>query len=329
MLVNLAGSLLTAVARNFPMLFAARCLVGLGATAAITAAYSLLADLFPESQRGRATLFLAVGQYGGMSAAFALGGELLALSGTGPDAWRWTMAYLSVPLLPICLLVLAMREPPRMEAAVCNPTLRQIGAELWRYRGILTLLLAGVVLAEVALGAGLTWAAPALARSFELPPDRIGTIMAAGLLVSGIVGPVVGGTLADICQRSGGPRRTLSVLSVFAVLIVPMALFAFVSDAALASALLIGFLAVGSAMGVMGTVLFTIAIPNELRGLCVATLFALCLFISVGLAPILVSMLAELLGGPVMIGKALAVVGAAASLTASALFAGARRKIHV
>jgi MFS family permease len=328
-LLNLIGSVLTACASSFALLFAARCLVGLTATATVTAAYSLLADLCSETQRGRATMLLAVGQYGAMSAAFALGGMLLAVIGTGPNAWRWAMLYLITPLIPVVLSILAMREPLRAESVLTQPSMRDIGAVLWRYRAVVGPLLMGVVLAEVPLGAALTWGAPALARGFDLPPDRVGAIMAVGLLVSGVVGPVVGGTLADIGQRFGGPGRTLSVLSGLALLVIPASLFGYVSDATLASILLIVFLAIGSAMGVMGTTLFTIAIPNELRGLCIAALFSLCLFFSVGLAPVMVSLLSDAMGGPTMVGKALAIVGAIASILASATFAFGKRYVHV
>jgi MFS family permease len=322
--LNVLGSLLTAWASSFVLLFAARCLIGLTALAVNPVALSLIADLYGPAQRGRATMVMAVGQFAGMSAAFALGGELLAMSRSGPDGWRWAMFWLTGPILPAVVLTLPMREPPRTGLVSENPSAREAWPHLWRHRAVITPVLAGIVMAEIAIGAVLVWAAPALARSFALPPNRIGTIMATGLMVSGILGPMAGGTLADLCQRAGGPRRTMSVLSGLAILSIPAGLFAVMPGVASASALLVVFMMIVGAIAVMGTVLFTIVVPNELRGLCMAMLAAACVLV-VGLAPMVVSLLSGAIGGPTMIGKALALVGVTTSGLAAVTFALGRR----
>jgi MFS family permease len=319
--LSTAGSVLTALASNFALLFAARCLVGLAATAISTTAFSLLADLYAPAQRGRASMVVVVGQYGGMSAAFALGGALLAISGAGPDAWRWTMLWLIGPLVPVIFSMLAMREPARTGLVIEKPSAREICVELWRYRAVIAPLLIGLVMAEVAVLAVLTWAAPTLSRSFVLSPDRIGAIMAMGLMLSGILGPTVGGILADLCQRTGGPRRTMSILSGLALLNVPAGLFAVMPEGASASVLLVVFMTIGSAMLVTGIALFTIVIPNELRGLCMAALTGAGVLLGLGLAPVAVSLLSGALGGPAKIGNALALVCVAAGLLGTASFA--------
>ena len=323
--LDLIGGLLTALASDFALLFAARCLVGLTATATGTTAFSLLADLYLPAQRGRASTVVVIGQFGGMSAAFALGGALLTLSDTGPEGWRWALRWLTVPLAPVIFILLAMREPKRADIAVKNPSVREALVELWRYRAVVSPLVAGVVLIEMVLGAALTWAAPAFSRSFALPSDRVGAIMATGLMVSGILGPIAGGTLADVGQRTGGPRRTMGVLCGLSLLAVPAGLFAFASQIAAASVLLVLFMTIVSAVAVMGTVLFTIVIPNEVRGLCMAILFAACLLFGLGMAPVSVSLLSGFMGGPAMIGKALALAGMVASIFAAIFFALGRR----
>lgn len=45
------------------------------------------------------------------------------------------------------------------------------------------------------------------------------------MLVGGVLGPVVGGLIADFCERSGGPRRSLVVLAVLALLCIPTAFY--------------------------------------------------------------------------------------------------------
>lgn len=210
-LLEVGGSLLTAIASGFAMLFLARCLVGLSVSVISTTAFSLLADLYAPDQRGRASMAVVIGQYIGMSAAFALGGALLEWVKSGPDDWRWATLWLTGPLILVAGVILAMREPQRVSVTIENPTVRESFAELWRYRALIGPLLAGLVLAEMAVLAVLTWAAPAFSRGYALPPERVGTIMAVVVLTSGLLGPTIGGVLADTCQRADGPRRTALV----------------------------------------------------------------------------------------------------------------------
>jgi MFS family permease len=151
--------------------------------------------------------------------------------------------------------------------------------------------------------------------------------MGIGTIVSGVLGPVMGGILADFCQRVGGRRRTMSALSWLAVLSVPAALFAIAPGVASASVLLVVFMTIIGAILVGGSALFTIVVPNELRGLCGALQAGLSILFAMGLAPLAVSMLSAEMGGPHMIGRALAVVGITMSILAAAMFAFGTRDL--
>jgi predicted MFS family arabinose efflux permease len=209
--LSLLGNLLTAFASDFTLLVLARGLAGVTGLGIIPVVFSLLADLYPPEQRGRVTTVVFIGQVGGNSAAFALGGLLLAMAGTQPDdGWRWAMLWLNAPLVPIAFLVLALREPPRKGVAIANPSVRQVWHELRHYRVLVGVLAIGIVLVEMAVGAMFIWGAPMLSRNFGLPPDSVGGIMAMGMLVSGVLGPIVGGTLADYYrpERACAAQRT-------------------------------------------------------------------------------------------------------------------------
>jgi MFS family permease len=179
----------------------------------------------------------------------------------------------------------------------------------------------------VADGAAVIWAAPTLSRSFSLAPGRVGAIMATVLLVSGVLGPILGGVLADICQRTGGPPRTMLVLSGLAILSVPAGFFAIAPSVAAASGLLVVFVTVGYAISVTATTLTTVVIPNELRAFCMAVLIAIGVLCGVGLAPVAVSVVSGAVGGPPMIGRALTIVSVATSLLGAATFAFGRRNL--
>lgn len=314
------GSLLTALAPGMVVLFIARCLIGLSATAISTTAFSLVADLYAPAQRGRATMAMAVAQYGGMAAAFALGGELLALLGPTVNEWRWAMLYLTAPLVVVTCMAFAISEPPRTEVAVKNPSLATVWPELWRLRGAFLPVLSGIVMAEIAGIAVLVWAPPTLTRVFSLSAERTGNVMATVLLVSGLVGPFAGGVLADVCQRRSGPHRTLAVITGLALLSAPAGLFALAPGVELASLLLVTFMTLVGAIATAGTALFSIVIPNELRGLCMSILVAVCAVFGAGLAPLMVSVLSGAIGGTTTIGRALALIATLSSALGALLF---------
>jgi MFS family permease len=324
--LQIIGSAMTAIAHTVVALFFARCLIGFTATAIATTVFSLLADLFEEGHRGRASMIVVVGQFAGMASAFALGGVLL--KNVGLTHWRLAMGWMTVPLGLVGLMMLAMREPMRTGVALRHPTVRQTGKELWQYRAVITPTLIGIVMAQIAVAAIFTWTAPTLARSFGQPADRIGAILATALMVSGVLGPIGGGLLADYSQRTGGPRRTLTVLSGLGFLSAPIALFAVSGAVTVASILLVVFVTLITAICVIGTVFFTIVVPNELRGISMAVLASASALLGDGLAPLLVSGLSGHLEGASSMGRSLAAVCLTSSLIAGAMFAFGRRFIH-
>jgi len=321
----LSGSLLTAWASDFVLLFLSRCLVGLAVPAVAFAAISMIADLYTPAQRGRALMVVAIGQVGAMSGAFALGGVLLASMHHGSNGWRWALLWLTMPLVGIMILAFFLREPQRTGVAVQKPSPRAAVTELWRYRAVLAPLVAGTAMVSVVDTATLIWAAPTLSRNFLLSADRVGSIMAIALLVNGIAGPVAGGLLADFCQRTGGPRRTVWVLSGLVLLSAPAGSFGMMRSLTATTVGLVVFLAVGNAINVMIAPLVTVIIPNELRGLSMATLSAVSGPLCLGLAPPAVSLLSQVTGGPATIGQALALVCIAFSLVGAATLAWGSR----
>lgn len=318
--IDLAASVATALAPSFAMLFVARCMVGLAGTVISAAVFSLLADLYATAQRGRASMVVVIGQSTGISVAFALGGTLLAMAPPGPNGWQWAILWLSAPLAPISLLILALREPRRTESVIRNPSLRDTASELWRYRTFMGVFLLGFALTKIANVAALTWAMPMLSRHFALSTERIGAIMAGIVLVSSILGSVLGGVLADTCQKRGGPHRTMLMLGCLALLSVPTGLFAAVPGIGSAAILLVLLMTFVVAIIVAGAALFSIVIPNELRGFCMTLLATVEVFFGIGLAPVMVSGLSSALGGPTMLGEALTLVCVAASLLAAMTF---------
>jgi MFS family permease len=318
------GTLLSACAPSFRVLFIGRSIVGLAAFAMAPAALSLIADLYASAQRGRANMVITVGQFAGGGAVFALGGMLVTMGGSAPTAWRSAMLWLSVPLVAVALALFAMREPPRSDRVSAHPSLRDSFRSLWQHRAKITPPLLGIVMAEIMLQSVMIWTAPALVRRFALTPDRVGAVMGLAVPLGGILGTIAGGLVADWCQRTGGPRRTLGVLCVLAMLCAPAGLFASVSQLVWAGVLFTLLLALLNMTLVIGLTLFAIIVPNELRGLSAAILTGLGVLLAVGLAPLLVSRVAEGTNGPGGLGSALLLLCLGAGFAAAVAFACGR-----
>ncbi|QGN53959.1 MFS transporter [Novosphingobium sp. Gsoil 351] len=210
------GTLLTAIAENLPLLFAARMLAGVGSNIATTIAISLAADLCLPERRGRSLLLLTIGKYAGTGLAFALGGALLSQFTTAGglfDLSAWRSVHLLLGLLSLAgtATLLFLREPPRQEIAIGpSAPLRDTFAELWSYRRFLAPLFLGQLGVFMADASAAIWAAPVLQRSYGLGPGDFAGWMGLVIFGAGILGALIGGFAADLGQRrtrQGGARR--------------------------------------------------------------------------------------------------------------------------
>lgn len=325
--LNLFASLATAAAVSLATLMVTRGVVGLTAAAIPVVALSLIADLFESQQRGRAKILVSVGEICGASAAFALGGWLLLELESHAQPWRASMAWASVPLVVVAVTMWLLREPRR--TGVERSSSAQLGAweQLWEHRARVVPLVIGKVTIVTAYIAVMTWTLPALMRKLDLSSADASARIAAALLVSGLAGPLIGGFLADHCQRTGGPRRTMAALALLGLLAAGASLFAAMPEVTSAVALLVIFMTVLSAIGTMEMTVSTIIIPNELRGLCLSVIIAAGLVFG-GLSPLAVSVLSAITGDDAEIGSALSIICATASLSCALTFGVARRWLN-
>jgi MFS family permease len=317
-LINILGTLATAFSTHLWMLVGARALVGFSTAAVSITVPSILADLFPPSRRGRGSMIYGVSQVVGMSAAFAAGGVLANIYAPS-NMVRLGMLTMCVPLFLVFLLSVMLREQPRNEVAVDRPSLAASAAELWAYRGVFLPLLCGIAAIGVADGATLVWGVPTLSRSFNISIAYANSAMSIALFVGGLFGPVIGGFIADHSLK-GGPVRALMVLALLAAFSGALGMFAVAPGALFASICLTAFLLTGAMIVAISLTLITVLFPNELRGFCTSVLSTAQILLSFGLAPGLVSFVAQKGGGAMGIGPALATVCSAASLICAVAF---------
>jgi MFS family permease len=330
-LVWTAGTFLTALAQSFALLFVARMLAGLGAISAVPIAISIAADLCSPDRRGRSLLLLSIGQNLGGAVAFALGGWLYgALAAAAPpfglDAWRTVHIAFGVASALMILPLLALAEPARHEIADRPATAFAAAMrELWARRRFLGPLFVGQVGVVMADTASVIWAAPVLTRVHGLQPAEFAGWMGAIVLLPAIFGSLIGGFAADRGQHS--PRRGGILLGAVAAAAVsiPAALFPILPTVEGFAALLTLLLLGGAIAGLVTATTIAVLVPNDIRGLCLGAFVVVGGIIGFGIAPTLVTLVGQLLGGESHLPEALAVTSVAIAVMSFLGFALAMR----
>ncbi|MEO7656517.1 MAG: MFS transporter [Sphingomicrobium sp.] len=329
-----SGTLITVFATSVPYLFIGRMMVGIGTTGALTAALSLCADYAPPLRRGRAMLIVTFGKSLGQGAAFAIAGWLLShkmafafplVEGMSP--WRGSQFDLGLISVALTAPMLFLREPVRhgVEASAGAP-FRALWCELWLRRRFLVPLFVGqasVVMADAAAG---IWAAPVLIRNFHLTPADFAAWLGATILGTGMVGAILGGFAADRGQRSGRRGGLLIGAVVAAGVGIPAALFPLMPSVAYFGVAIGTLLLAGTVTGLVTSVALTVFVPNELRGISIGAFIAFAGLIGFGIAPPLVGLISQQMGGQAHLAAALAMVGVAVSFLSLVAFGVAMRR---
>jgi MFS family permease len=325
-LVSIAGTAFAGVASSFAMLFLGRMLSVLAGFCALPVAISIAADLVAPQVRGRAMVFLQLGMIIGSAIAFAVAGKLVGLAVSvlpfaGLAPWRQAQILFAGASLVSMASFLLLREPARHEIVeTANIPLREAFAEIGQRARFIVPLYIGQVTVVMADMAASVWAAPVLTRDYHLRPDQFGGWMGLVILLSGILGAVLGGLAADLGQKGRLPGGMLAAAIVAAALSIPAAFFA-VMPGATGFAWALGLLLTcGGVTGLVTATALSVYIPNEVRGFCLGLFIVVGAVGGLGIAPSLVPWVSALLGGEGRIGFALALVGVATSVVALAGF---------
>ena len=193
-------TVLSGFAQTYWHLLLARMGVGLGEAGGTPPATSMIADLYPPSQRATALGVYTLGIGLGILAGFPLGGYVYELYG-----WRAAFFFAGAPGLVLALVVwLTVREPERgqSEARVdtARPSIRQTFAFMLGQPAFLWLL-AGCMMICVSANAFLAWTSPLLIRTYSAGVGEVS--LALGLLVGGLggLGAVLIGLVCDRLSR--------------------------------------------------------------------------------------------------------------------------------
>jgi MFS family permease len=190
------ATLLTAITHSYDALLIRHTLVGVGEASFVTISPTVVADLFPESMRGRVLGFF----YLAIPVGFALGYPIGGYFGTH-YGWRTPFLLAGFPGFVLGALVLLIPDPPRGQFDSLKETSeRGTVAGLVRNPAFLTATL-GMAMMTFAQGGLLVWMPTFLSRmrgySLLQANNLFGVIIAA----DGTVAALAGGWLGDRLLR--------------------------------------------------------------------------------------------------------------------------------
>jgi MFS family permease len=192
------------LAGSIRQLVFARAMVGVGEAAYGTIGPSLLADWFAVDRRGRAFTVFFTAIPVGAALGYALGGILDHAFG-----WRSAFFVVGVPGLVLAFLVARLRDPPRGQydppvprgaSATTDAGLAAALRALVRNRPY-RLAVLGYAANTFALGGFAFWAPSFFERIRGLPRTQATATFGAVVVVTGVLGTLGGGWLADRLRR--------------------------------------------------------------------------------------------------------------------------------
>lgn len=328
------ATLACGLATNFGWFFLFRALVGLGEAGLGPTALSVIADIFPPRQRGRALSGYFIGATLGTALSSVLPGWVLKadlhlfVPGFGAiESWRTAFVLCGLIGPVVGILFLTTREPQRQGArwqAGKQPPIREKFGYLWLRRRLILPLFGGFCLYYVGFVGISSWTVVFLTRAFNTDLSAFAGRLGIMAMIAGTGGYMLGGVLSDsaIGRRSGGKVLLLSILPIVAI---PSALAGLAPDVNMALVAL-GTLSFATPMvNVAMNAAMQDLLPNDMRGFSVAVLsVAVALPAGAG-GPLVFAMVTEhVLLNPARIGTSFMIVGVPVLLAAALCFARAR-----
>jgi MFS transporter, Spinster family, sphingosine-1-phosphate transporter len=202
-------TLLTAFVHSYHSLLLRHTLVGVGEASFVTISPTIIADLFPESVRGRVLgiFYLAI------PVGFALGYPIGGYFGTH-YGWRTPFYLAGAPGFLLALLVMFIREPERGAFdSIPETRERRSVFGLIRNPAFLTATL-GMAMMTFAQGGLLVWMPTFLARVRGYSLLQANNLFGLIIAIDGTVASLLGGWLGDrLLRRTKGAYYLVSSLS--------------------------------------------------------------------------------------------------------------------
>ena len=222
-------TILCGTATSWTQLFIGRAGVGLMEAVVAPATYSLIRDTVPARSRGLAFSTYAMAPLLGGAASLGGGGLLLRMVTAGVFAgvpilgglapWRMTLVIIGLLGLPLSLLLLTFREPPRAQRVDAPKGGMAAGfADACRYiarnRALYAPLLLFAVVGAMMSFSYNSWFPTAIGRRFGMTPQQVGPILGSLYLSAGVAGLIFGGVVMNALTRRGYSVMSYALVAV-------------------------------------------------------------------------------------------------------------------
>lgn len=283
----------TSFAASFAQLLLLRVAVAVGEAGCLPPAQSLIAEKFERRERARAVAFYMAGAPIGVILGYLLGGALNASLG-----WRLTFACLGVMALPLALVVFFTLRDPRFTRSVgkhASPLpLRTVLATLFARNSFRNLAWCFALASFFGYGI-LQWQPTYFVRQYGLGTGEIGLWFAGVSGVGSLIGTYLGG---EVAARFAAGNEALQlrlmafgyvVFGVFSALVYlsPNPYWAL---ACMAIAMTGGATVNGPLFAILQTI-----VPESMRATAVALVYFMANLVGLGLGPLGVGALSDVL----------------------------------
>jgi len=191
-LVWSAATLLTAVTHDFETLLIRHTIVGIGEATFVTIAPAFLADMFPETRRGRILSIFYLAIPVGTAMGYLLGGYLGHLYG-----WRRPFLIGALPGFILALGLMLVPEPRRGASDHLKESFERSTLLGLTRNGAFWTCSLGMAMMTFAVGGMQVWMPTFLARVRHVRLDSANLIFGVLTLVSGMLATLIGGWLGD------------------------------------------------------------------------------------------------------------------------------------
>ena len=315
-------SLMTAacgLARSFGVLFLTRMGVGVGEASLSPSAHSMMSDYFPPEKLSFPMGVFVAGVTSGMGIALIAGAAVidaieaygtLELPGIGAlQPWQSTFVIVGALGIVIVALMASVREPARRgrikreDGAVDSVPLREVAAYFRANWKAYATVYGGFTMTAVGAYGLATWTPTFYIRTFGLTASEAGYMIGVTIVISGLLGSVIGGWLADFLASRGDRYAKTRVMWIGSLILVPAGLITPLMPSANLAVIGLGvtFFAGSMAAGPVASIAQEMT-PNQMRAQASALYLFLTNLIGLGLGPTAVALFTDyVFGDPMMI----------------------------
>ncbi|WP_439101453.1 spinster family MFS transporter [Congregibacter sp.] len=286
---------LSGLVQNYGQLLLARIGVGLGEAGGSPPAHSMISDYYPPEKRATALALYTSGIYIGILLGFAFGGILAEAFG-----WRKAFMIVGIPGVMLAgLLVLTVREPlrGRWDSAAANadrPSFKQTMGVLRQRRSFWYFAMGCALTSFIAYGNG-NFLPSFLYRNHGMSIGDIGLVLSLVSGVSGAMGTIAGGVLAD--KLTVRDRRWYAWVPLIGGALAFFPYFYVLTSGNTTAILVVLFLlSIANSLYLGSSIAVSHAmVPPRMRALTSAVLFFILNMIGLGLGPFLTGLNSDLL----------------------------------